>query len=215
MACRRKNGDPKTVSNNTTLEVIKTQADQVNTPSDALRALIEGNKRYLNGQFVHVHIKRLTDESIDKENPFVAVLACNDLRIPPEILFDVDKDNILLIKTDANIENDSTLAILQDAVKNKKIKMVLVLGHEDCPALRSIVSSTDKNDSGFRKIESSISLDEMTGKPLFNKTSLMSALNTARRIAKSITKMDSSIPAGNLIVKAAVYEEAKKQLHFE
>jgi len=148
-ACNTKQPDNPTLANTpkSKLEAVPNELD-INTPGEAFKALQEGNKRYRNGQFEHIHIKRVTGQPNEDPIPFVAILTCTDLKIPAEILFDLDKSNILLLQTAGNVADANVLTALKSSLGSKKLKLVLVLGHNNCGAIQRVLNN-DKSPGSW------------------------------------------------------------------
>lgn len=198
---------------NKRLEALPRSQNEINTPADALAAIKNGNERYKNGQFQHIHIKRVTAFDSSEAIPFVAVLTCPDFKIPPEILFDIERNEILLIKTAANIEDETTIKRLEDAAAGSHIKLIAVLGHSNCTALKNLVakkSMAAKTTS--TKIDSAIVADA-TGQPILNETALKNISLVTKRI-QSNKLIDSLVKSGNILMQQVYFDEATKRLSF-
>jgi carbonic anhydrase len=109
-------------------------------PIDILRA---GNERFLSGHPVH------PDETLDRirelkkgQHPFAVVVSCSDSRVPPELIFDQGLGDIFSIRTAGNVIGDYELASVEYAVEHLGAKLVLVLGHEDCGAIKAYLEDT-------------------------------------------------------------------------
>jgi carbonic anhydrase len=123
----------------TKLEALPRHLEDIKTPDDAIKALKDGNQRFMNGQFEHIHIKRIGADSEDDPEPFVGIITCADCKIPPEILFDQDKKFVMIMKTPANVEDEDVLSQLNSAVEQQGLKVIVVLGHNDCAAIKSVL----------------------------------------------------------------------------
>jgi carbonic anhydrase len=92
------------------------------------------------------------------QHPFAIVLSCMDSRVPPELIFDRGLGEIFVVRVAGPVLNRDELASLEYALVKKHVKLVLVLGHTDCGAVRGAVD----RESGrylpelFRKIEPAI-----------------------------------------------------------
>ena len=73
------------------------------------------------------------------QHPFAVVIACMDSRVPPELIFDRGLGEIFVIRVAAPVLNRDELASLEYAVVQKHVKLVVVLGHTDCGAVRGAV----------------------------------------------------------------------------
>jgi carbonic anhydrase len=214
-ACGNKQADTTPVSNKTTLEVLKNETTDINSPAKAYKAMQDGNQRYMNGQFIHVHIKRLNEEDDDNEKPFVTILTCPDLKIPTEILFDVDRNNIQLIRSNACLENDSVVASITNGLINHDIQLVMVLGHHDCPALKkSLEDRFSENPVLNKKIDSAIVYDPVVKEPIYSKTAINNVKQVAIRLARANATIDNAIRKSKLEIKPVFYNETHRKVIF-
>jgi len=74
---------------------------------------------------------------ISKQFPLVAVLGCSDSRVPVEIVFDMGLGDMFVIRVAGNGLDTASMASLQYAVKHLKVKVVMVMGHEGCGAVKA------------------------------------------------------------------------------
>jgi len=72
-----------------------------------------------------------------KQFPSVAVLGCSDSRVPVEIVFDQGLGDMFVVRVAGNCLDTATTASLDYAVHHLKVKVVLVLGHEGCGAVKA------------------------------------------------------------------------------
>jgi len=70
------------------------------------------------------------------QRPFAVVLACMDSRVPPELIFDRGLGEIFVIRVAGPVLNSDELASLEYALVEKNVKLVVVLGHTDCGAVK-------------------------------------------------------------------------------
>lgn len=130
-------------ANNTNSNSTKSESAVIETPADAIEALKEGNKRFVEGNSHHYHsdmeyVKRLDS---DGQNPFATVIACSDSRVPVELLFDQGFGDLFVIRTAGNSLIDNvTLGSVDYAINHLHSKVVVVLGHTNCGAITAIVN---------------------------------------------------------------------------
>lgn len=214
-ACGNKHTDPAPVNSRTTLEAVKTETADINSPARAYQALIEGNQRYMNGQFMHVHIKRLNEDDDDGEKPFVAILTCPDFKIPAEILFDVDRNNILLFKSNASMENDSIVASVTDAVNRHNIQLVVVLGHHDCPSLKKLLADRfAESHVKDKKLEDAVVNEPTLNQPIYSKTAINNTRQVANRLINANPVISNAVKKTRLWIKPVFYNELHRKLVF-
>jgi carbonic anhydrase len=114
-----------------------------------IERLIDGNKRYVNSDLTHPHQSRARLKEIsDAQNPFAVVVSCSDSRVPPEIIFDQGLGDLFVIRTAGNVIGDYELASIEYAILKLKCEVVMVMGHEKCGAIQSLVGNGNKSLPG-------------------------------------------------------------------
>ncbi len=107
------------------------------TPEKAIELLLEGNRRFRH----HDHITRDFMEEIvrtaPKQYPFAIILGCIDSRVPVEILFDQGVGDLFITRIAGNFENKDILASMEYACAVSGSKLIMVLGHESCGAVKA------------------------------------------------------------------------------
>lgn len=125
------------------------------TPDAVWKELLQGNRRFMDGCSDHPHqdLDRRA-ELTGGQKPNVVVLACSDSRVPVEIIFDQGLGDVFVIRTAGHITDLSVLASLEFAVVSLGVKLVVVLGHESCGAVKASLSALNGGDmpSGFQRV---------------------------------------------------------------
>ena len=108
------------------------------TPQEAFKRLIDGNARFVHGNYTHQHSTpgRLA-ELREKQSPFAVIIACSDSRVPPEVIFDCGIGDLFVIRTAGNILDDAGLGSVFYAVNHLGCPLIMVLGHESCGGLKA------------------------------------------------------------------------------
>lgn len=108
----------------------------------SLKKLIEGNKRFAQGKSIHPNRSmELRNSLLEEQKPFAAIIACSDSRVPIEIIFDVGLGDLFVIRTAGHVLSDETLGSLEYAVKELGVKFVMILGHDNCGAVKSALTA--------------------------------------------------------------------------
>lgn len=107
------------------------------TPDKVLTDLLEGNKRFANGQRRRVDYEALMDQTADHQYPEAVILACIDSRVPVVTIFDQAIGDIFVTRVAGNFENDDILGSLEYCCKVAHSKLIFVLGHENCGAIKA------------------------------------------------------------------------------
>jgi len=103
---------------------------------DIVDLLKEGNKRFVNNQSLNRYLKQQVEETSKGQFPFAAVLSCIDSRVPVETVFDQGIGDLFSIRIAGNFVNDDILGSMEFACKLAGSKVVLVLGHTSCGAVK-------------------------------------------------------------------------------
>ena len=107
------------------------------TPRQALDILIEGNQRFKNNVLREHDMLRVRDESVDKQHPFASVLSCSDSRTTVELIFDQNLGDIFSVRLAGNIASNKAIGSLELSCKYLGSKLVIVMGHTNCGAIRA------------------------------------------------------------------------------
>ncbi|MBL7741461.1 MAG: carbonic anhydrase [Chitinophagaceae bacterium] len=129
------------------------------TPYQGYELLVEGNKRFVNNlQNDHDHLEMI-NETREGQYPFAVILSCMDSRTSAELIFDQGLGDLFSIRVAGNIVNDDILASLEYAVKYVGSKLLMVLGHTECGAIKSAKQGVaDGHITGLlKRIQPSIS----------------------------------------------------------
>lgn len=106
------------------------------SPATALEYLKEGNFRFMNALMRdrdHLEQINLTK---DGQKPFAAIVSCMDSRTSAELIFDQGLGDIFSIRNAGNVVNSSVLGSLEFATAVAGSKLILVLGHTGCGAIK-------------------------------------------------------------------------------
>jgi len=106
------------------------------TPDEALELLKSGNRRFLEKKLNQRDLLEQVARTGSGQHPFAVVLGCIDSRVPPELIFDQGIGDILSVRVAGNIVNEDILGSLEFATKVAGAKLVLVLGHTNCGAVK-------------------------------------------------------------------------------
>ena len=107
------------------------------TPSKAYQILVEGNERFVNNLNTnHDHLK-VINETREGQYPFAVILSCMDSRTSVELIFDQGLGDLFSIRIAGNIVNEDIIASIEYAVKYVGSKILVVLGHTECGAIKS------------------------------------------------------------------------------
>ena len=109
------------------------------TPAMALELLKEGNKRFIERDTIERDHDWHIRETIDSQHPFAIVLGCIDSRVMPSIIFDQGIGDLFIARIAGNIINQDILGSMEYACAVTGSKLVVVLGHTSCGAVKGAV----------------------------------------------------------------------------
>lgn len=106
------------------------------TPDGVLKDLMDGNARYVKGELSDPNVKARVERAVEGQFPKAYVLSCVDSRVPVEQVFDQGIGDIFVGRVAGNIESTEQLGSIEFASKVAGVKLVMVLGHEACGAVK-------------------------------------------------------------------------------
>lgn len=106
------------------------------TPRMALEILKEGNDRFINNLKVKRDLLEQVNATRYGQWPFACILSCIDSRTSAELIFDQGLGDIFSVRIAGNIVNTDILGSMEFACKVAGSKLVLVLGHSKCGAVK-------------------------------------------------------------------------------
>lgn len=109
------------------------------TPDEVIRLLKEGNQRFISGTLTQRNHSEQVRDAVSGQFPKAVILSCLDSRIPVEDVFDVGIGDVFVARVAGNIENGDILGSMEYACKISGSKLVLVLGHEHCGAVKGAI----------------------------------------------------------------------------
>lgn len=112
----------------------------------ALERLREGNRRFVTSEPSSdgsVGPGRRA-ELLTGQEPFAVVLGCSDSRVPPEIVFDQGLGELFVVRVAGNIVKSSAVGSVEYAVEHLGTRLVVVLGHTQCGAVRATLDELER-----------------------------------------------------------------------
>jgi len=106
-------------------------------PKAALQDLLEGNERYVANKLTASDVPTLVEQTIGGQYPKAVILSCIDSRVPVEMVFDQTIGDIFVARVAGNFENVDILGSMEYSCKVSGSKLVFVLGHESCGAVKA------------------------------------------------------------------------------
>ena len=134
------------------------------TPITALDVLRKGNDRFVNNLKANRNLLQQVNETSDGQHPLAIVLSCIDSRTSAELIFDQGLGDIFSCRVAGNVLNDDILGSMEFACKVAGAKVVVVLGHTRCGAVKGACDSVEMGNltTLLHKIQDAIALETET-----------------------------------------------------
>jgi carbonic anhydrase len=118
--------------------------EQTRTPQDVWREMMRGNERFVAGEPLHPrqdieHREKLAEA----QTPHAALFGCSDSRLAAEIIFDKGLGDLFVVRNAGQVISDSVVGSLEYAVDVLHVPLILVLGHDECGAVRAAIDQAE------------------------------------------------------------------------
>jgi len=120
-------------------DVITKDAQAALTPDMVIKALKDGNERFMKNELTPRDYPAQVRKTTNGQYPEAIILACVDSRVPVENVFDKGVGDVFVARVAGNFVNEDILGSMEFATKVSGSKVVLVLGHEHCGAVKSAI----------------------------------------------------------------------------
>jgi len=179
------------------------------TPDEALKTLMDGNQRYVDGKMTSFEhdLDLLHQRAAEKQEPFAAVLACADSRVPVELIFDQTIGHLFVNRVAGNIATTEIIASLEYGVAVLGTKTIMVLGHGSCGAVDAAIANKPvpgQISSLYRALRPAVN----QGGGNLDQCIADNAKIQAQLLREASTVLAEAIAKGNLSVVAGVYDLA-------
>jgi carbonic anhydrase len=216
-ACDSSNSSPAGASSTTTT-LAPTNGEQ------ALQRLLAGNLRFTKGIPVNQgrdSVRRAA--SAESQSPFAIILGCSDSRVTPEVLFDEGIGDLFLVRVAGNTANDPPLlGSIEYAAEHLGSVLLMVLGHENCGAVKAAIARVQNGTAQQGHIEAVVdpivpAVQAVASQPadqLLNAAIQQNVRLQAQALASSNPILAPLVSANKLKVVAAEYylESGRVQL---
>ena len=124
-------------------KVLTAEQQKALTPDLVIQSLKEGNKRYMNNDLTLRDHSALVRDAVEGQYPKAVILSCLDSRIPVEDVFDKGIGDLFVGRVAGNFVNEDLLGSMEFGCKVSGAKLILVLGHESCGAIKSAIDNVE------------------------------------------------------------------------
>ncbi|MGY3622423.1 carbonic anhydrase [Bradyrhizobium sp. USDA 10063] len=175
--------------------------DNLLSPDESLKRLMEGNARYVKGVSRCEDFKREREALVGGQNPYAAVLSCADSRVAPELAFDSGLGDLFVCRVAGNFANDETIASMEYAVAVLNTPLILVLGHDRCGAVDATIKSLRDGSRPPGHIPSLVAALAPAVKASSHQSGDALANATRQNVLDNVNKFKSASPILNAAVE--------------
>jgi len=194
------------------------------TPADVFDILKRGNDDFVHDRLtVRNNSKRVRSAALS-QNPIAVVLSCLDSRLPVEDIFHRGIGELFVIRVAGNVVNDDILGSLEFACGVSTAKVLIVLGHEHCGAVKASIDDMkvghltgllSKIKPAVRKAAKNFSGKKDSSNVQFAKKvsweNVENSLNTIRAKSPILTKMEDE---GKIMILGGMYNMHRGRVKF-
>lgn len=203
------------------------------TPSKVLALLKEGNERFVSGKRLSRDLVRQVNATQDGQHPMAAVLSCMDSRAPAELLFDLGIGDIFSLRLAGNVARGKVVGSLEYACKVAGSKLILVMGHTRCGAVRatcdivargqdpSQIPGLDNLGAVTGPIAEAVRMESHTthnrtsdNEEFVNRVAAINVRNTIRWILEHSPALENMVLNGDIAVVGAIYDVTSGRVDF-
>jgi carbonic anhydrase len=186
------------------------------SPVTAWKALKEGNERFVSGQVEHPS-QGIEDRArlAHGQKPTAVVFGCADSRVAAEIIFDQGLGDMFVVRTAGHVADSAVLGSIEYAVTVLDVPLVVVLGHDNCGAVKATLSALDDGEvpGGYvrdivERITPSILLGRHAGLSRVDEFETRHVNETVMQLRVRSSPIADRIIAGSLAIAGVTYHLA-------
>lgn len=185
-------------------------------PVTAWKALKEGNERFVVGRPAHPSqsIERRAALA-DGQHPTAVVFGCGDSRVAAEIIFDQGLGDMFVVRTAGHVIDSAVLGSIEFAVVVLDVPLIVVLGHDNCGAVKAALSALDDGavPGGYlrdivERVTPSILLGRRDGLSEVDEFETRHVNETAAQLIERSTVIAERVTTGSLAIVGVTYHLA-------
>lgn len=206
-----------------TAALVTAQKQQIITPQTALTRLERGNARFASGHAIDIDYLKKARLTATGQHPFAVILSCMDSRVPPEVVFNQPIGNLFVTRTAANVINSGILGGLEFATKVSGAKLIVVMGHDSCGAIRgacenvklgNLTSLLNKVQPAIDKTVTQYKKRECQNRQFINDAAKNNVLYVMKIIPKQSPVIRELMKTGQVEIIGAMYDLSTGRVSF-
>ena len=192
------------------------------TPAEAFKAIMRGNVRFASGTQDHPRqdVDRISTVA-EGQRPFATLFGCADSRLSAEIIFDVGLGDLFVVRNAGQVIAETILGSLEFSVEVLKVPLILVLGHDNCGAIRATIDAAEGHSpaqgefiaSLVKKIIPTVEAAHAEGVTEIDDITELHVIATVDEILSRSKLIAEAVAAGRLAVVGANYRLNVGEVH--
>jgi carbonic anhydrase len=184
--------------------------------------MVDGNHRFVSGELAHPRQDIDRREALaEKQTPFAALFGCADSRLSAEIIFDVGLGDLFVVRNAGQVIGETILGSLEYAVEVLGVPIILVLGHDECGAIRATINDVEgnMNASGefihklVAQIRPTVLAANAQGKHEIDDVTELHVQDTINEMLTNSNLIAEAVKSGKLAVVGANYKLTLGEIH--
>jgi carbonic anhydrase len=199
-----------------------TSAKRPESPQGAWDALVNGNQRFVSGAPAHPRQDIERREALAaKQIPFAALFGCSDSRLSAEIIFDVGLGDLFVVRNAGQVIAETIIGSLEFSVEVLGVPLILVLGHDECGAIRATIDATEGNLKSegeyihnlVERIRPTVVAANAAGKHDIDDITELHIQDTINELLTKSKLIANAVKQGKLAVVGANYKLSLGEIH--
>ncbi|AEE19494.1 carbonic anhydrase family protein [Dokdonia sp. 4H-3-7-5] len=224
---QEKPATPEVVENKVVQSIMTAEEQAGMTPDEIINRLKKGNQNFIDNNLTQRDHSAQRRKATIGQYPKAIVLSCVDSRVPVEDVFDLGIGDIFVARVAGNIENRDIVGSMEFATAVAGSKVVIVMGHTECGAVKHAIDNTDAASMGMNSL--SDLLDEIKPSVLetendgdlssknvafTNNVIHKNAIKTVEDIREQSPKMAAMENDGTIKIVSAIYDMETGKVNF-
>lgn len=205
------------------MNALNSETQSTITPQKALELLKEGNERFVGKNMITRDLNLQVSQTAGGQWPHSVVLGCIDSRVPNELVFDQGIGDIFSARVAGNFVNTDILGSIEYGCKVAGSKLVVVLGHEGCGAVKGACDGVELGNitSMLANLQKAVdSVDEAGDRTSANKDFVHKVVDSNVELTMADIRNQSPLlkgmeDAGEITIVGAVYDVATGKVTFK
>ncbi len=190
------------------------------TPAAVLEILQQGNERFVNNLEANRNLLEQVNDTQQGQFPIAIILSCMDSRTSVELIFDLGLGDVFSTRVAGNVVNDDILGSMEYACKLAGSKLIVVLGHSHCGAIKGacqhvelshLTGLLDKIQPAVKLVQQESGLSELE---FAEKVSEQNVQLTVAQIRQRSAVLETLIQQGDCGIVGGMYDVETGHVQF-